>query len=918
MKKKGLAMGVLAGLCLACIGAGCGEEEKAPPVTVEGLDGVQAEMQVTSGSIVALDIPIVVDSNGNIVDVWVEVVDSQGGYVPVSEELFTATDLSGYTIYYVVRTSDGGTFTSSTKVNVVGSQGAYEFTVAGLDEKKTSFLTVGEAFAFAPEGPVGTEYEYEVKKGGESVSVDGDTFLPLSSGEYTVTVKATLNGKQETNVYKAYARNRSQIGEVEVFDETWTDVAKLQGDARTNTWKVVETGEENAPTDRNGEGASFLTTTTNKDTQYLEIPVVPRNEKGYYEDLLAKGYTHVSLWLYLDAENAHGGAIRTDPNGRYYQYSIPAIQPKTWTQIKFQLTDRTDVSEDYYRSFLTCFDFYNNPKYPGMHFMNLDNAGSIHEDEIKVYMSDIHAVKDWTPTTGDTVLVEKSAGMRFDTSLFDTSAYEDEFTFSWALDGKPVLGDDDFKGLSDGFHELSAIATGIDSGHSSTAFTMTVDAYDKTAPSTAFAAGTADILGTKLYAGWDGDAKTTVLGDFEDKTNVVEIYSGGQSRGATVNALHSQAYYEWLLANAGDKKYYVTFDYKVVGGTDSPKDTVSTFDYAGKETLKVPCGEWKTEKYELSLLVDRIEAMRKHYREINDGVGQFSDILIGVFGVGPTYLYITLPKLVGLTPIQETDGGVLLKKSTESVDLSALYNTAATAEYTFAWQLDGEPITSLDLSKVSAGAHDLTVAATSVAGATVTAYRAVLDVYDGAETAPVLVNSLNEVKGVRGYVTWGTSVKTTYGTQLDGKDVVKITTSGETLMTTVAKPLHTYAYYEMWANSGKSYSITYEYYMPSTTNWNACFNYKGTEANKTNAVEWGWVKQADASDTGIVWSKKEIPLNEFLAEIEDMRALYADSPNGHYTTSANHNRRDGQMFGFYIGSGGFELYMTMPTIVENS
>ena len=91
------------------------------------LDGFDVEQSITvdAGTSVLVDIPIVVDQDGNPVDVIYDVTDKNGGAVTVTANRFFAVDENGYYINYAIFTADGVLHEKKTVVNVVGKASLY-------------------------------------------------------------------------------------------------------------------------------------------------------------------------------------------------------------------------------------------------------------------------------------------------------------------------------------------------------------------------------------------------------------------------------------------------------------------------------------------------------------------------------------------------------------------------------------------------------------------------------------------------------------------------------------------------------------------------------------------------------------------------------------------------------------------------
>ena len=127
--KKAYAISLLLGAFLALVGCGAKQAQNSSttqnaPVAVHGFE-VAETMQVEAGSYVSITYPIVLDEFGNVLDVYCEVTDINGNYVPLTTGKFIATAGTGYTITYVVYTSDKVVHKKNTFVQVQNSLDLY-------------------------------------------------------------------------------------------------------------------------------------------------------------------------------------------------------------------------------------------------------------------------------------------------------------------------------------------------------------------------------------------------------------------------------------------------------------------------------------------------------------------------------------------------------------------------------------------------------------------------------------------------------------------------------------------------------------------------------------------------------------------------------------------------------------------------
>ena len=408
-------------------------------VQISGFE-VQEEITVNSGSVVRPESVFVTDSEGNFLDIWVEVTDSNGAIVGLNANAFNADDAKGYTITYVVRASDNKTYRKQTRVKVLGGDTGLTLSV---DYDKE--ITVGEETLIVPVcSDENAVIEYSVKRGETEYAVTDGAFTPDTYGKYTVLVEATAGALTAEYQYEVFARTVAPKGAIEVYDDEWTAYAEFIGDTRTNNWSVIDSATSGLK-DRNGMDDTFLYYQTSD--EYLRHFLLPRNDKAYYETLAAEGYEYVSTWIYIDGEVDHITQLSMDySTNSFYKFAGPNLKGGEWTQITYRLADIG--TQDWTRSFISGYDYFKDFS---TYFVLIDNstdwntAGG-HEDDIGIYISDFYAVK------GEEISLKTDAKIGYDigdswtaTDLFDADMVSDlDLIFT-------ITQGDETKILTDGF-----------------------------------------------------------------------------------------------------------------------------------------------------------------------------------------------------------------------------------------------------------------------------------------------------------------------------------------------------------------------------------------------------------------------------------------------------------------------------------
>lgn len=425
MRKKSalILLSLLSVFGFAFGAAACGETTPVPEVTINGFD-VEESMQVNVGAVIDIEEPIVTDSQGVLLDCWTYVTDTQGNYVAVTAGSFTASNAGEYTITYVVRDSANNTYEKKTKVTVLGQAAADEEVTIRVDFEQ--FIVVGEETSIdAVCSSEDAEISYQVTdvSSGEELPVSSGKFVPTEAGVYEIIV-ATADGAASYK-YNVYAEAPLMKGEVEHFGEDWEEKESFIGGKRQD-WQIVSSAEAGL-LDPYGREATFAKYTTTR--QYIPLYINIREDVEYYEQLAKEGYTYVSMWIYMESEKPHVTISDRDPNGGFYRHNGPDLYPGEWAEFRLDLvTGKTT----WYRSFVQCYDYYNEQ---GYWYLQVDNSDEWNvngsefwgnEAEITFYFTDIFAVKSVSMSVAD--------GAEHEKSVKDSVNFNDVFAADFAMD----------------------------------------------------------------------------------------------------------------------------------------------------------------------------------------------------------------------------------------------------------------------------------------------------------------------------------------------------------------------------------------------------------------------------------------------------------------------------------------------------
>ena len=432
MKKRYLTLLIaLSCVCMAFGVASCQKEEEPsnsssasseqPSNIVINRFDVEKEITVQKGSTLTVDIPFVLTSEGEPVSIYVSIHDSKGNYVELNGGAFVADDLKGYTIKYIAEYGGKVLEEKTTSVKVYNTD---------VELAEPQFITVGEEYTIEVEtdGAVSCV----VKKDGEIVEMTGNSFIPETTGTYEITVSVMNEGIESRKSFTTYARNKSLHGEIETFGEDWSELNKQFPQIDRTYWtqtdsqqSILKYGDNKGQPllnhlGKEGEFLAFHSSGITGDDEYdwyhhynIELPINPRNDAAYYQQLVAEGYEYVSVYVYLDDDRMipnnllgrSANAVKGDTTEPSQTSLNTYLMPNQWTELKFMLYDGALGQRDSNGSFISSLDYYRD----GNVFLKvLNNEGTMNAlgtgcnpNPISVYVSGIFARKSAVKSTLD-------------------------------------------------------------------------------------------------------------------------------------------------------------------------------------------------------------------------------------------------------------------------------------------------------------------------------------------------------------------------------------------------------------------------------------------------------------------------------------------------------------------------------------
>lgn len=382
------AVFVLFTASLTLLAGACGNKK----VNIHGFE-VSEKESIKQGGVFSIVEPIVKDDDGNLYEVTSLVYNSLKEKTEVIGGKFSANDENGYTIKYSV-TVNGEKIVKYTAVEVIKSKGPV-FSLGEFETRCESGETLALPDVYSE--TTGAEFTYEICRYDQAAEIiekgkyeSGKRFLLADGGVYSVTIIGKLNGEEKSVSYLVRAIDAKEKGLVQKASES--DFQKVN----------PEKEGIGAYSSFVGEVAKSVST-----DWYVPYYFKPAMDKEYYAKMASEGFDAVTLWLYLDSNNAHkvykqytNGGYSTEDDLNDEEFPAINLQPKRWTAFHINLED---TRKDFRKSFLTAFERIYSQEFP---LFWLDNYGSTCESTITLYIGDIYVTKTRTPVLPEYGTVE--------------------------------------------------------------------------------------------------------------------------------------------------------------------------------------------------------------------------------------------------------------------------------------------------------------------------------------------------------------------------------------------------------------------------------------------------------------------------------------------------------------------------------
>ena len=396
------------------------------------LEGFSVPEQVTAvyGETFEAEDLVVKDSAGNVYEVSVKVTCG-GQEVQLTSGKFMIDKMQDYTITYEVRVSDTDVRTLTTVVKVSSTVKPVITVGAGLLDcyEINDTVTLPEVTAKDVSGAVLTP-DVEVYLMGETdtkIEVADNSFTATEAGEYELRITATDSlGNKAEEVISFGVRTPAIDYEIESFDSSVSVYNLRAGSYSEDLLSGYTTEQIGGRTGYGGGFAWFSSKNTGGIVQaYPGISLLPRMSKDDVSDAYIEGYTDVIIRMYLDY-GAERNVYRIW-NGKGTQQRLATLQPRTWTDVRIDITDFFDN----YDLLNGGVDENGNPVQlfyiPNHEQETADNTRA----DITVYIDTIFVAKEETFTIVDGSVADTAeTGGQLDVSGLSISLDGEKFSFS--------------------------------------------------------------------------------------------------------------------------------------------------------------------------------------------------------------------------------------------------------------------------------------------------------------------------------------------------------------------------------------------------------------------------------------------------------------------------------------------------------
>lgn len=454
--KKILLLSLLLVLCFVLAAASCdcngnndepdvNNPQQGQTITLNGFDGIPAEINCYYGSSVQITLPIVIDSIGNVADVYYTVKASDGSEVVLEAGRFFAMDEKGYTVDYTVKTANGKTHDVHQSVKVVKKIQAKDAVLVDVGTKTTIDIVdvlpeEHRNTVNALKDSASTKMQL-LKEYSDRIIDVTSTQLDMQNVEkcaYMFSIKAPMGSDMVySDVYSCEIDFYNSADGMEWVNNSALNIENAHAKLENMTEAIVK---DNLPEGAVASEYFYITDDTDPSGNFI-MAISAIHSKAYYKMWKEEGATHLLYDVYLN---------KTNNDAKWY-----FAQDKSMKEFWFYF-DQWNTVEIPIDTLLDYYADYGNDGAISFNYGNMLQSGE-YDYAVQMYIGNFRGriVDKTLDTTVNLADVSESfdyiSMLRVNgkTSAVETlSAYEAS-DITWTIDGETISDVSTLRGIHD-------------------------------------------------------------------------------------------------------------------------------------------------------------------------------------------------------------------------------------------------------------------------------------------------------------------------------------------------------------------------------------------------------------------------------------------------------------------------------------